>query len=671
MAKKTQALSTQTVATPLMAEAKASYSGDFTGTFKGDLTGNATTATSLENSFRVTVVGNDASGYFETSGKNATLNLKVTHATSAEKAKTADTATSVHRAAIADTASFATSAGSATEAIHAGNADAAIEADHAKAADKAGSATTAISAQTAEQANKAKLADKATSADSATEATHAKTADKALELDANGTPVPEAKHAQEADLAKIAWYDCNGLSFVDYYAKKSEIKDFLTKDEASDLYIPRAEQVLQAVVVGKAYGHGFLNGNTLRILITSVCCDCDGSNLYNHIKFVDKFVEEGADTTKIYVDGRNHMFLFDPEINDFGALGLGHWVEITSSLDKETQERLDNALAKLEDVVTIHGDQTIKDHKVFENTVQAEIADIENDNPRTVVTVHNLRDVMDRLTAMIAAVSAAGWEWAYIDYSLASNQDGMVAHKTYWGLLDSDKNFLPINPETGKPFNLDAKPAYIRHYRKASNGTVSYYDLDVTDHSLYARLDGATFTGPVHVPSIDLDAEPSDLAINFMDVKHLIKDMIEDAQIGRVWKFLGERPTTYEEIPVGQIGLYEVHPVAPEEDFAWTYIGDRPTEATLPSLNIHDVLLYNAEPVVQEEDSAWTYIGDRPTDAAGLSIKDVLLYNAEQTEYGPNDILKGRLFATHPEPLTIDNHEVVIYQDDKDTLIKD
>lgn len=668
MAKKTQALSTQTVASPVMPEPRASYSGDFTGTFTGNLTGNATTATSLENSFRVTVVGNDASGYFDTSGKNTTLNLKVTHATNAEKAKTADTATSVHRAAIADTASYATAAGSATEAIHAGTADAATEADHAKAADKAGSATTAGSAKTAESSNKAKQADTAGEADHAKEADHALNADVAIELAANGPPVPEAIHAQKADMAKIALYDCNGLSFVDYYALKSEIKEFLTQEQAKDLYVPRAEQVLQAVVVGKASGHGFLDGNTLRILISSVCCDCDGDNIYNHIKFVDKFVEDGADTTKVYVDNLNHMFLFDPEIDDFGAPGLGHWVEITSSLDKETQERLDNALAQLEDVVTIHGDQVIKDHKVFENTVQAEIADIENDDPRTLVTVHNLRDVIK----MIEAHNANGWDWAYIDYTLASNQDGMVPHKSYWGLLDENKTFLPINPETAAPYDLNAKPSYIRHYRKTSNGIVVFYDLDITDHTLFARLDGATFTGPVRVPGIDLDAEPSDLAINFMDVKHLINDMIEQAQIGRVWKFLGERPKTVEEIPVEQIGLYEVHPKEPEEDAAWIYVGQRPTADMLPSLNPHDILLYDAPPPeVPEKDSAWQYIGKKPESAEGLSVNDILLYDAEGGgSFGSNDILKGRLYLTPPIDLDVDDHEVVLIQHDE-TSIKD
>ena len=144
----------------------------YSGSFIGDLTGNADTATKLKEAFHLHIIG-DAKGTFTTSGDSATADVKVLRADRADTAKHAEMADNVNHALTAD------SAAQASTALHA------LESD---------TATKATNADFAAQAGKATVAGSAVTASTADEATHALDADHAL----------ESEHAKKADVATTA-----------------------------------------------------------------------------------------------------------------------------------------------------------------------------------------------------------------------------------------------------------------------------------------------------------------------------------------------------------------------------------------------------------------------------------------------------------------------------------
>lgn len=539
MAKKTQA-KTQDMS-PLFSEPKQIYSGSFTGDFTGPLYGNADTATSLQNPFTVSVIG-DATGAFTTAGASTQLHIDVNYADESDHANIADTAKNTLQAQTANSATHSTNAQFATEA---GSATTAKLAEHATTADSATEAGRAALSDHATRADSTPEADHAKKADHALEADHAIKADVASRLENYDHPVPWAEYADEANIATIAKYDCLGRAIHVYYALKSDIKDtWLDLEQAEGLFVPRSEQVLQATVKGKAFGHGFLNGNTLEIQIESLAISDDGTkNVYADIIYTDGFVSDTADTTKIYMDENNRLHLWDSGIHDFGAAGLGQWREVKASLDDATSDRIDEALTNLEKAVLIEGDQTIKGHKVFENRILAEIPTI-LDDPRTVATVHNLSDLykqylsdlkdvkyefheeIDKLEDALNAVQAGEIRFAYKDYTVIQNQHEMIVGITYIGLVDKDKNYIQLDPETNTPVDKTAEPAYKRLFMKSSTGTVTWYDSPVMpDMSEYAKLSGADFTGRITVPYMDLEVHDKRV-FNSADVHHLIDNSV-------------------------------------------------------------------------------------------------------------------------------------------------
>lgn len=537
MAKKIQA-KTQDVS-PLYSEPKQIYSGSFSGDFTGPLYGNADTATSLENPFTVSVIG-DATGSFSTAGASTQLHLNVTYADESDHANLADTAKNTLQAQTANSATHSTNAQFATEA---GSATTAKTAEHATSADSASTAGRASLSDFATASDHAAEADHATKANHAAEADHALKADVASALENSDAPVDYAKYADEANIATIAKYDCLGRAINVYYALKSDLKEWLDLDQAHTLFVPRDEQVLQATVKGKAYGHGFVNGNTLEIQIESLATSDDGtSNVYGDIEYTDTFNADTANTTKVYVDSLNHMYLWDGD----GA-AQGQWREVSADLDSETAERLDTALTNLEKAVLIEGDQTVKGNKVFENRILAEIPTIQDD-PRTVVTVHNLSDLynqyltdlkdvkyqlgeeINQLEKALTAVQAGEIRFAYHDYTVVQNQYEMMVGVTYIGLVDANKQYIQLDPNTNLPVDGSAEPAYRRMFMKSSSGTVTWYDAPVIpDMTQYAKLTGAEFTGEVKVPYLDLETHDTRV-FNSADVHHLIDNSVLEVE---------------------------------------------------------------------------------------------------------------------------------------------
>lgn len=537
MARKTQA-KTQDMS-PLFSEPKQIYSGSFSGDFTGPLYGNADTATSLQNPFTVSVIG-DATGAFTTAGASTQLHIDVNYADESDHANIADTAKNTLQAQTANSATHSTNAQFATEA---GSATTAKLADHATTADSATEAGRAALSDHATRADSTPEADHAKKADHALEADHAIKADVASRLENYDHPVPWAEYADEANIATIAKYDCLGRAIHVYYALKSDIKDtWLDLEQAEGLFVPRSEQVLQATVKGKAFGHGYVNGNTLEIQIESLAISNDGtSNVYADIIHTDIFDAEMADTTKVYIDAHGHMYVWN-KAHEAGE-AIGSWVEIHADLCKETEERLETALENLEKAVLIEGDQTIKGHKVFENRILAEIPTI-LDDPRTVATVHNLKDLynqyrydlkdlkfefheeIDKLEDALNAVQAGEIRFAYKDYTVVQNQHEMIVGITYIGLVDKDKNYIQLDPETNTPVDKTAEPAYKRLFMKSSTGTVTWYDSPVMpDMSEYAKLSGADFTGRITVPYMDLEVHDKRV-FNSADVHHLIDNSV-------------------------------------------------------------------------------------------------------------------------------------------------
>ena len=538
MAKKISSIKSEI--SPLFSEPRQIYSGSFSGDFTGPLYGNADTASSLQNPFTVSVIG-DATGSFTTAGASTQLHIDVNYADESDHANIADTAKNTLQAQTANSATHSTNAHFATEA---GSATTAKTADHAATADSANAAGRASLADYATRADSAPEADHAKKADHALEADHALKADVASALENPENPVDYAKYADEANIATIAKYDCLGRAIHVYYALKSDLKDWLTVDQANEMYVPRSEQVLQATVKGKAFGHGFLNGNTLEIQIESLALSQDNtSNIYGDIIYTGVFDPELADTTKMYMDENNRVYLWDSGIHDFGAPGLGQWREVKASLDDATSDRIDEALTNLEKAVLIEGDQTIKGHKIFENRILAEIPTI-LDDPRTVATVHNLSDLykqyltdlkdvkyelkgeIDKVEDALTAVQAGEIRFAYKDYTVVQNQYEMMPGVTYIGLVDENKQYIQLDPNTNMPVDSSAQPAYRRLFMKSSLGTVTWYDLPVVpDMNEYAKLSGADFTGRITVPYMDLEVHDKRV-FNSADVHHLIDNKV-------------------------------------------------------------------------------------------------------------------------------------------------
>lgn len=470
----------------------------YEGTFKGNLEGNADTATQLAKAFTVNFT-KDAQGTFSTAGKSTNVGLHVLRSDEAEHAKTADSALNVQLAQTAISADFARNASSADKAVKASTAD---TAKHATYADEATVSARSTLADKAAEADHSITADTALVAQTADKAI---VADTALALANPDNPVKLADHALTAHVAEIARYDCLGRSITDYYALKSDLlpyKDLLTVQQGYSLFVPREEQILAAVVRGRAFGRGVVEGNTLHINIESVapCWNVGegggGCNIYCDILFED-FPGNDADTTKAYVDSVGNMHLWDH--------GNQTWMTVTAPLDPESEQQLINfkkileaALAefklKLANMVTIDEDQTIKGAKIFERLVETPIAALDVDNPRTVVTVHNLKDVRDSLSKQhhidyhhlkdlieelelkVDIQSIGDILMGGKDFTVKANQKEMVPKTIYLNYLDANKNYIPADPETWRPLDPKAEIVYIRSLVKTTTDVVTWWD---------------------------------------------------------------------------------------------------------------------------------------------------------------------------------------------------
>lgn len=482
------------------AKATTRYEGEFVGDLTGDVignvTGNADTATSLAAPFTVTVTG-DATGSFATAGKNSVMRLTVTNSKNSEFATLAESAKSTQNASLAQHSTSAMNADYAREAGTAVNAQIAQHALTADSATNAGKASLAVKAQ---EANHAALA---TQADTATTANRALTADVALALKNDpDNPVPRAKFAERAGVAQIAQYDCMGRSITDTYALKSELvpyEDMLTEKEANHLYLTREEKITQAVVRGRAYGSGYVDGNTLRLFIESICSSGDEVwNIYNDF-LVNGFPEDkyDADTTKMYADKDGVVHYWDHEDRDWKTIkGLIPDEEkaIIEGYIEQIKDKLDEWTAVMDDVVTIHGDQSIEGNKVFNHLVETPIADIDNDDPRTVVVAHNLKDVRDKLRAefhelchhlymaldkledRVDAQQNGDFLIGKKDYTVPENQVGMATHTVYINYLDINKQYIAVD-DAGKPIDPSREIMYLRFIMKLSNGQVVWRDV--------------------------------------------------------------------------------------------------------------------------------------------------------------------------------------------------
>ena len=496
------------------------------GTFKGDLQGNADTATELQNNFSVTLTG-DATGSFTTHGNSTQMAVVVNRSRTAENADHAKTADSVAHASTADRATHADTAGHASTSAQSTTATTADTADHALTshrADFADKATHADFAKHADEADTTKQAQHADFADIAKEA-------QALAIDAK---VPTADYATKAGVAEIAQYDCDGLSIKDYYAKKTDIpNDCLRKEEADALYIQRREKLLQAVVHGMASGVGHVSGNTLMIDITSLDITDTGLSLYDKIEFLDTVEipsDKALDTTRIYVTKDNHLHLY----NHVSA----KYEEISADLAPSVRDELDEAIAKLKTAVNTVDNQEIRGTKTFMEVVYGGIPSMTADNDKALATVHNVLDVQADLEAQIKDLDRrVGMQeegdivFALEDYSVTANQANMMAGVRYLALLTEDKEYIQLNKDTNLPTDPSKVPFYYRYYVKAKNGQVSWSDYRISaDLSDYAKLAGATFTGAVRVPDLegDVNTIKDDRIINTKQVHTLLDNINQD-----------------------------------------------------------------------------------------------------------------------------------------------
>lgn len=469
---------------------------DYEGTFTGPLHGNADTATSLAAPFTVEFVGDYATGSFTTSGKNASARLKVTRADVAEHAAIADTAKNVSNAQLAQSATFATNATYAAESGKAATADLAKKAMESDSAVKAGFATNA------ELANEAA---RATIAESAAEAEHAKEADHALTADAltnPESPVKFAELAERAMLAEKAQYDCMGRSIVEYYALKSELKpyeDCLTQDDADCLYVHREDQILNATIRGKAFGSGVVEGNTLKLHISSIAKSCCGNyDIYEDV-IIGALPKDEAlrDTTKVYIDLDRSMWVWDNHNKV--------WFQVFSPLDPAIEELLlkhidhlnkliDEWASLQKQFVTLNTAQRIDGVKTYTNIPSIPIADLNVDPGRYSASVHNVRDVRDllrsehhmdmhklqdliaELTDRVDAQQLGDIILGTKNYTLKENWDEMVSRTIYLNFLDENKLYIAMDPETWLPMDQSEVPVYIRSIIKSTTGQVTWFD---------------------------------------------------------------------------------------------------------------------------------------------------------------------------------------------------
>lgn len=467
----------------------------YSGSFIGDLTGNADTATKLKEAFHLHIIG-DAKGTFTTSGDSATADVKVLRADRADTAKHAEMADNVNHALTAD------SAAQASTALHALESDTATKATNADFAAQAGKATVAGSAVTASTADEATHA---LDADHALESEHAKKADvatTALKLaNTPDNPVPEATHAVQTDEALHATradYDCLGRLIHSTYLTKEE---GVSKDEAFDqnvadsLYARKDQIILQATVSGKAHGFGTVTNQTLNLLITDLVADGDSSSLYEDIIFLDKAeLPDNPNTTKAYLTKDKVLYLYDVNKNA--------WYDVRSKLTKENQDTLNQALEKIKNYVDLTSDQDIHGGKAFWDPVFAPIPSFEDAPDHAVVVLHNLRDIYAKLKCMINTGDSAIKElldkleeridalekvvygisnlgdiyFAYKDLTITENTRDMIEGAVYVGYLEEDGTFIPLNPNDFTQVNPDQVPFYERHFIKDSNGIVTWKD---------------------------------------------------------------------------------------------------------------------------------------------------------------------------------------------------
>lgn len=477
-----------------------SYSGTFTGNFIGDLKGVADSAVKLANAMTISFIG-DAAGVFQTNGNSTQCDLRITKAAVADTAAYAQTAGTVQNAQTAQLSTFAQEAKTATNAAYA------TASDTAKYAEAASTATTANTAALAEYANVAEKANSAKTAEEvyhATEADHAKTADS---LTDPSTPVLTAKYAEKAGIAQIAWYDCLGHPIHTYFASKGDLepyKGMVTIAEGKHLFLTREEKITQAVVRGKAYGSGVVNGNTLEIQIQKLAGGCGGFSVYDDILFRPELPPvQDRDTTSIYVENTTgKMAVWD---NDNQT-----WINITSDLSQEAKDELDDLVNKVEEglkdidnlygnVVTIDGAQTIQGHKHFQLPVCVPIADL-NDNTtqgRWAASIHNIRDLQNKVNADLAEAYATFMKYittinerldkqqfgdflyADKDYTQPVNQGYMEYNTTYVMWLDEDKVYIQLDPDTWQPVDPSREVVWYRFITKSRSGFVTWYDLRV------------------------------------------------------------------------------------------------------------------------------------------------------------------------------------------------
>lgn len=480
-------------ATNLNAPAPAPKENVYEGTFKGNLEGNASTATALQNAMRLTLTG-DVDGFLYTKGENAQCEVTVLRAITAHEADHATTADSVSNAATADKAAHA------EYADHAVSADKAISAESATYAQSAGTAKNASFAAQAESAGTADTAGEATHAESADEAKHAAEADHALTADrlANyDDPVPLAVHAETADHATIADYDCLGRAIEKTYLTKEEgvSKDeAFTEQDANALFARKDEIILQATISGKAWGYGYKQGQTLNLIVESLDLDPDGSpGTYGDLVFLDKTsIPDDPDTTKIYITSDQLMWLYNVDAQK--------WIDVRSKLSEEAEDQL----GKLDNYVDMTSDQTeIHGTKGFWDPIYAPIPSLRDAPDHAVVVVHNIREIYEKLKAEIEAgdnnitidlkdfedrldaledlvygVSHVGdYYKAFTDLSISANTKDMLPGAIYVGLLEEDKTFIPFNPDTNQQIDPDQVPYWERHFIKDSNGLVTWKDV--------------------------------------------------------------------------------------------------------------------------------------------------------------------------------------------------
>ena len=466
----------------------------YSGSFVGNLTGNADTATRLAQGYHIHLQG-DVSGTILTDGSaDTTCEVTVLKAAMATDAQHASVADSVGHAATADTATQAVTAQHAFEADAAKtatNADFAKQAEMAQKASEATSAISATSATTAAHADFAEIAEKAAMADIAQLAYE-------LQNDADH-PVPEATHAKNADEAlhaQRADYDCLGRLIHGTYLTKEE---GVSKDEAFDqdladiLYARKDQIITQATITGKALGSGFVTNQTLNLVVTDLALRSDGSaGLYEDLIFIDQdHLPDTPNTTKAYITSDQVLWLYNVD-----AL---QWVDVRSKLTPKAQEVIDS----LKNFVDLSSDQTIHGTKQFWDPVYAPIPSFTDAPDHAVAVLHNLRDLKHTLENLISSgdqtiqisldevwkkleeiedyvygVSHIGDVYiTAVDLNLSNNTVGMVPGAVYVGYLEEDKTFIPLDADTFEQLDPEQVPYWERHWTKDSNGVVKYKDV--------------------------------------------------------------------------------------------------------------------------------------------------------------------------------------------------